>query len=176
MVPPDMSLPDTALARIRDGLTDLPGVLDLVCDTPPSLSMCWCSCGYVANLMAATVDSASVRARAESVLSSALMIPPVLAAIVGGYVAAFKVSSFAHAAAIRQAPRSLERLHAQWYTVSSRLYLINDDARDCSSCGGCYSCRTNATVHDGLRRTAQKLVREHRATCARLTTILTAPL
>jgi hypothetical protein len=176
MVPPDMSLPDAALARIRDGFAELPGVLDLVCDASPALSMCSCACIHIAESMAGTVDNASVRACAESVLTSALMIPPVIAALVGGFVASYKVSSFAHAAAIRQAPRALQRLHTEWHRVSESLWLVRDDARDCSSCGVCFLCRTNATVHDGLRRTAHRLIREHKATCVRLTTILMAPL
>jgi hypothetical protein len=173
MAPPDMSLPDAALARIRDGLTDLPGgVLDLVCGTPPSLSMYWCSCRHVANLMAATVDDASVRARAESVLSSALMIPPVLAAIVGGYVAAFKVSSFARAAAIRQAPLSLEHIHAQRHTASCHLEHVKDDAHGCDFCGDCSTCREQYILEDRI----SDLDSEHKAACVRLTTTLMAPL
>jgi hypothetical protein len=171
--PPLMSQPDI-LAQIRDGFADLPGVLDLVCNESPAQHLYTCTCGHIAESMAATIDVATVRGCAERFLATSCGLPRVVADIIGRFAAVYKVSSFTHAAAIRQAPRALERLHAQWYKISTRLWWLNDDeySGDCISCRGCSKCHNKAAERQELRRSARRLVGEHKDTCARLTSIL----
>jgi hypothetical protein len=189
LFPPNLSQSDT-LIRIRKGFEELPGVLEFVSMRSPQ-SLGRCECLHLAKNMEGTINGAIARVSAEKILVTDRALPRALAAIVGGYAAAFKVSSFAHAAAIRQAPRALARIHVEWLKLAVRLKVIRRalTARNCDQCAHsclcsryghcalcaqCGSCSELISLRASLRTTTHGLAREHQATCARLAAILVA--